>query len=295
MYEQEASSLAPERPRYPLALAVAWICAFAVVDWSAAGSWRAEPAYLPVLAVLAWYYGRTAGLWLAALATLCVTAVDLAFEPGPGAIALGWALVANACVYGMPAWLAAELGRSARRLAMVMITDAESGLLNRSGFLARVGEELLRTERGGGDVSLLAISIDGLERLEEEHGDEGAQRLLGGFSEALRVVARRTDAVARIGRAEFAMLLPGTGAATSRMLAERHQTVLGDWLTTRAPRIGCTVGTTTAPLGRELGAEALLGCAIADREERRPAPPQEAQPAPPAAEAPRVSGGLVPG
>jgi diguanylate cyclase (GGDEF)-like protein len=293
MQAQETTELAPGRPRYPMAFAVAWIGAFAAIDWAASGTWRAEPAYIPVVAAIAGYYGTRSGLWLAALATIAVTSVDLAFSPRPGAIGLTWSLVANACIYALPAWLAGELGRSKRRLAMLMTTDAESGLLNRSGLLARIGDELLRTERFGGDLSILAIGINGLQRFEEERGADETQRLLFGFSEALRVVARRTDVVARLGDFEFALLLPGTGTATSQVVADRHQRVLGEWLRTQAPALTCSVGRTTAPLGRGLAAPALLACAVADMEEQRPGAARKAEatggePAP-------SGGSLVPG
>ena len=293
MQAVESTELAPKRPRYPLVLSVAWILAFCAVDWAAYGAWRAEPALLPVVAAIAWYYGARSGFLLALVASVAVTAVDLAFAPRPGAIALSWNIAATLFVYALPAWLAAELGRSRRRLAMVMTTDAESGLLNRSGLLARMNDEMLRTERFGGDLSVLCIGIDGLARFEEQKGVEAAQRLVFGFSEALRVVARRTDTVARVGDDEFAVLLPGTGGATAQVVAERHQRVLGEWLETQGPDLSCSLGHTTAPLGRKLGAPALLACALADMQDRRPVPtraaPSRAQPEPP------PKGMLVPG
>ncbi|MCU0976301.1 MAG: GGDEF domain-containing protein [Steroidobacteraceae bacterium] len=278
MQAGESTDLVAERPRFPLALAAAWIVAFSAVDWAASGTWRAEPAFLPVVAAIAWRYGIRSGLLLALLAAVAVTVVDLAFTPRPGAIALAWNIAATLCAYAVPAWLAAELGRSRRQLATVMTTDPESGLLNRSGLLARLTDELLRTERFGGDLSVLCIGLNGLARFEEQKGVEAAQRLVFGFSEALRVVARRTDTVARVGDEEFAVLLPGTGGATAQVVAERHLRVLGEWLQSQEPDLSCSIGQTTAPLGRKLGATALLGCAVADMQDRRPAPLRSTEP-----------------
>lgn len=293
MQAVESTELVPERPRYPLVLAVAWMLGFCAVDWAAAGAWRAEPAFLPVVAAIAWRYGLRRGLMLALVAATAVTSVDLAFAPNPGAIGLAWNIAATVCVYAVPAWLAAELGRSRRRLAMVMTMDSESGLLNRSGLLARLNDELLRTERFGGDLSLLCVGLNGLARFEEQRGVEAAQRLVFGFSEALKVVARRTDTVARVGDDEFAVLLPGTGGATAQVVAERHERVLGEWLQGQAPELSCSIGHTTAPLGRKLGAPALLACALADMQDRRPTPPRAAGPR--AEPEPPPKGMLVPG
>lgn len=293
MQALESTELAPKRPRYPLVLAVAWVGAFCAVDYAAYGAWRAEPALLPVVAAVAWYYGARSGFVLALASSVAVTVVDLAFAPRPGAVALAWNIAATLCVYAVPAWLAAELGRSRRRLAMVMTTDPDSGLLNRSGLLARMSDELLRTERFGGDLSVLCIGINGLARFEEQKGIEAAQRLVFGFSEALRVVARRTDTVARVGDDEFAVLLPGTGGATAEVVAERHQRVLGEWLASQVPELSCSLGRTTAPLGRRLGAPALLACAVADMQETRPARPRRADQS--TRLAPSVPGSLVPG
>ena len=293
MQAVDSTELATKRPRYPLVLAVAWILAFCAVDWAAYGAWRAEPAVLPVVAAIAWHYGTRSGFVLALVASIAVTVVDLAFAPRPGAVALAWNLAATLCVYAVPAWLAAQLGRSRRRLALVLTTDPESGLLNRSGLLARLNDELLRTERFGGDLSVLCIGINGLARFEEQKGVEAAQRLVFGFSEALRVVARRTDTVARVGDDEFAVLLPGTGGATAQVVAERHERVLGEWLQSQGPDLSCSLGHTTAPLGRKLGAPALLACAVADMQDRRPTP---ARAAPSRAERePPPKGLLVPG
>lgn len=293
MQAGESTELAARQPRYPLVLAVVWTLAFCAFDWAALGTWRAEPAVLPVVAAIAWHYGVRSGLVLAAVAAFAVTAVDLAVTPRPGAIALAWNIAATLCAYAVPAWLAAELGSSRRRLARIMTTDPESGLLNRSGLLARLTDELLRTERFGGDLSVLCIGIDGVARFEEQRGVEAAQRLVFGFSEALKVVARRTDTVARVGDDEFAVLLPGTGGATAQVVAERHQRVLGEWLRGQAPELSCSVGHTTAPLGRQLGATALLGCALADMQARRPAAAGIA--GPPAEMDSLPTGMLVPG
>jgi diguanylate cyclase (GGDEF)-like protein len=293
MQAHESTELAPGLRRYPLMLAIAWIAAFAAVDSAANGAWRAEPAYLPVIAAIAWYYGARTGFMVAALATVAVMIVDLAFVPRPGAVALAWNLIATACIYAVPAWLAAELGRSRRRLAMVMTTDVDSGLLNRSGLLARLNDELLRTERFGGDLSVLCIGINGLQRYEEGKGPEQVNRLVFGFSEAMRVVARRTDTVARIGDDEFAVLLPGTGQATAEVVVERYQRVLGEWLQSQGEELACSIGHTTSPLGRRLGAPALLACAVAHMQEQRPAPPRAAARSEP--QATPVSRRLVPG
>lgn len=271
MQAHETMDLAPERARYPLLLAIAWMAGCAALDWSTAGAWRIESAYLPVVAWLAWYYGGRAGLLFALLATAAVTVVDLAFEPAPDTAALAVQLGATACVFAVPAWLAGELGRSRRRLAMVLTTDTDSGLLNRSGLLSRLNDELLRTERFGGDLSILSVGINGLARFTEEDGVERAQRLLLGFSESLRVVARRTDVIARIDKDEFAVLLPATGASTARAVAERHERILGEWLRSQGSDLSCSIGYTTSPLGRALGGPALLACAVAHMQEQRPA------------------------
>jgi diguanylate cyclase (GGDEF)-like protein len=271
MQAHEPLDLAPERARYPLLLAVAWVAACAALDWSTAGAWHIESAYLPVVAWLAWYYGGRVGLLFALLATAAASVVDVAFGPALDAAALAIQLAATACVFAVPAWLAGELGRSGRRLAMVLTTDADSGLLNRSGLLSRINDELLRTERFGGDLSILAVGINGLARFTEEHGLERAQRLLFGFSESLRVVARRTDVIARIDKDEFAVLLPATGASTALAVAERHERILGEWLRSQGPELSCSIGHRTSPVGRALGGPALLACAVAHMQEQRPA------------------------
>jgi GGDEF domain-containing protein len=97
--------------------------------------------------------------------------------------------------------------------------------------------------------------------------------VLRGFCDALKVSARRTDAVARLAEDEFAVLLRGTGAGAAASVSEKLSQSLTAWLLTRGNDLSCTVGLTTAPRGRVLDAPALLARAIAHMYERRSAGP----------------------
>lgn len=259
----------PPPRRYPVVLAAAAIAACGLVDAATGDSLRAEPLYLPAVVAIAWHFGWRHGVALAGFAALVGAAATLAAGPRPGFAALSWNLLASGLLLALPAWLASELRAARGQVARIRITDEASGLLNRAGLMARLAEELLRTERFGGETSIACIGLGGLDRLAEERGEGQVERVLRGFCEALRVAARRTDLVARLDEDEFALLLRGTGAGAAAAAAGKVERVLNEWLLTQGHDLSCRVGFTTAPLGRALDGQALLTRALAHMHERR--------------------------
>jgi diguanylate cyclase (GGDEF)-like protein len=261
----------PEPPRYPLALAACWIGGCGVIDAMTGGLLRAEPFYLPAVLALAWLYGQRAGL-IAAVGAAIVASVA-AFTTGrAGGIALlTWNFVAHGVLFALPAWLLCERRVQQRRLARLDTTDAATGFVTRHGLIQALAEELVRTERLGGETSVLCLSLDALPRLVAEHGQEHGRTVQLGFCNAIRLSTRRIDTVARLADDEFALLLRGTDSRTVAAVADKLAHSLTDWLLTQGHDLSCSVGFTTAPRGRLLDAETLLARAVAHLYERRSA------------------------
>jgi diguanylate cyclase (GGDEF)-like protein len=256
-----------EPPRYPLAFAACWIGGCGIVDAATGSALQAEPFYLPAVLALAWYYGRRNGLIAAFGATVVASVAQFATRVDIGI--LSWNFIAHAILFALPAWLVCELRARQRRLARLDTTDAATGLATRHGLVQALAEELLRTERLGGETSVVCISLNALPRLVAEHGREHARTVQLGFCEAVRLSARRIDTVARLADDEFALLLRGTDSSAAAGVADKLARSLTDWLLTQGHDLTCSVGFTTAPRGRLLDADTLLARAVAHLYERR--------------------------
>jgi diguanylate cyclase (GGDEF)-like protein len=252
---------------------------------------RAEPFYLPAVLALASLYGLRAGLLAAAGAAAVASVADFATSIAAGIGILTWNFAVNAVLFALPAWLVCELRAQQQRLARLDTTDAATGFATRHGLIQGLAEELVRTERLGGETSVICISLNALSRLITEHGREHAKTVQHGFCDAVRLSTRRIDTVARLADDEFALLLRGTDSSAAAVVADKLAHSLTDWLLTQGHDLTCSVGFTTAPRGRLLDADALLARAVAHLYERRSVGPTSARPpaSVPAAVAPVTS------
>ena len=275
--------LAQGLPRYPLAVAACWIAGCGIVAAAAGAGVRTEPFYLPAIVALAWYYGPRHGLLAALGAAISASVAEVTTGPGMGPAVLAWNFAARGLLFALPAGLAFALRDHQRRLAGLVTTDAQTGFATRHGLLGAIADELARTERLGGDMSIVCIGLNGLPRLAAERGRAHEDALLRGFCDALSSSARRTDLVARLAEDEFALLLRGTGRGAAADTADKLAQSLTGWLLTQGNDLACSVGFTTAPRGRLLDAAALLARAVAHMYEQR-----SAGAAPPVARTPRA-------
>jgi len=282
---RDPPDLVSEPPRYPLAVAACWIGGCGVVEAATGSVFRAEPFYLPAVLALAWYYSLRDGL-IAALGAAAVASVaEFATGITASISVLSWNFVAHGVIFALPAWLVCALRAQQRRLARLDITDAATGFVTRHGLIQALAEELVRTERLGGETSIICISLNGLPRLIAGPGREHARAVLRGFCDAVRLSARRVDTVARLADDEFALLLRGTASSAAAGVADKLAHSLTEWLLAQGHDLSCSVGFTTAPRGRLLNADALLARAVAHLYECRSAGP-ESQRSPPSARSP---------
>ena len=109
-----------------------------------------------------------------------------------------------------------ELERQAR-------TDALTGLANRRQFMELAEQELSRTQRYGGQLSMLMMDIDHFKRVNDTYGHHMGDLVLQKLGALCRETLRDIDSVGRIGGEEFAVVLPQTGAEKALEVAERFR------------------------------------------------------------------------
>ena len=157
-----------------------------------------------------------AGLgWLAALGSEALTAGSFAAVDAPA-----WGRQLLPLV--LAGALALLLRRQARRTAddaeqarghaeKAAVHDPLTGLLNRKG-LAMLAEPILESARRRGDaVYCVFVDVDGLNRVNTDHGERAGDEVLLTVSDAMSRCTRATDALARWGDDEFVVIGPGTG------------------------------------------------------------------------------------
>jgi two-component system cell cycle response regulator len=106
-----------------------------------------------------------------------------------------------------------------RQLAM---TDALTGAYNRRYFVRHLGREMKRSQRFGGDVSLLLLDIDHFKRVNDTYGHVIGDMVLKKLTRQIaKCLQRATDWCARLGGEEFAIVLEGTSLADARICAEK--------------------------------------------------------------------------
>ena len=84
--------------------------------------------------------------------------------------------------------------------------DPLTGLLNRRGWDARLDTEERRARRYGSPAAVLVIDLDRLKAINDSLGHDAGDALLVRAADTLLATVRESDAVARVGGDEFAVL-----------------------------------------------------------------------------------------
>jgi diguanylate cyclase (GGDEF)-like protein len=149
------------------------------------------------------------------------TLTVLAYQMLHVALTFSLYLVANRRLVGELELDIAERKRTERELSRLATTDPLSGLANRGQFMSRAAQELARTARYGGPLSVLMIDIDHFKVVNDTYGHQTGDHVLTALGRLLREALRDIDLAGRVGGEEFAVLLPQTGLAHAIEAAER--------------------------------------------------------------------------
>jgi diguanylate cyclase (GGDEF)-like protein len=135
-----------------------------------------------------------------------------------------------------------------RRLAM---TDELTGAYNRRYFMRHLGREMKRSQRFGGDVSLLLLDIDHFKQVNDTYGHVVGDLVLKKLTKLIaKCLQRATDWCARLGGEEFAIVLEGTNLANARICAEKMRRAIENTLIdTPAGAVRITVSIGVGGLG----------------------------------------------
>lgn len=101
------------------------------------------------------------------------------------------------------------------------ITDELTKIYIRRFFNVRLDAELKRSARYSREMSLAICDLDHFKLVNDEFGHQVGDAVLVKVAEAIKAAVREIDTPARFGGEEFAIILPETGLAGARIVAER--------------------------------------------------------------------------
>ena len=108
-----------------------------------------------------------------------------------------------------------------QKLINLATTDSLTGLFNRYHFNEIATDEMERSERYGGPLSMIIFDLDQFKSINDTYGHIIGDEVLSETAKIVKATIRNVDVLARWGGEEFSILLPGTSSEGARHAAEK--------------------------------------------------------------------------
>ncbi|MEA9581243.1 diguanylate cyclase [Xanthomonas nasturtii] len=138
-----------------------------------------------------------------------------------------------------------DLESARAALALKASHDSLTGLLNRSGILDAMTEELQACAHAEHALAVVLIDLDHFKQVNDEHGHLVGDAVLAKVGARLTACLRDSDKVGRYGGEELLLLLPGMTRQSQHRLRAIHEAIslpLYDVGAARPLQVTCSVG-----------------------------------------------------
>jgi len=158
---------------------------------------------------------------------------------------------------------------AAQEESALSITDPLTHVMNRRGITMGVLEAMAQAERYNTPLAVAMVNVDGFQRVNVELGKLAGDKVLAELASVLADTLRMPDKVGRYGGDEFLVVLPHTGLAPAKKIAERLRAAVHNAKLGAGKRVALTVsvGVTQYSKGGDL--EHLLSRALASVKEAK--------------------------
>ena len=146
------------------------------------------------------------------------------------AVLVTFGVAANLITLVIALPFATLLQRSMRHAQLLNASriDSKTGLLNAGTWEREAASEVARAVRTRSPLALVLIDVDHFKAVNDLHGHIAGDKALRAIAHVFRIFLRDYDLAGRFGGEEFAVLLPQTGAADARQIAERVRLHIAD-------------------------------------------------------------------
>ena len=152
-----------------------------------------------------------------------------------------------------------DLTQREEQVRVMNFVDRITGLGNQRAFHQALAAEILRVGRYGGPLCLVLASIDGLEGIAKNLGEDRADDVLRCFARVVCNETRKTDQVCRVGPNRFMLMLTHTPPERAAGITERIRVAFA------AATPGMVAATVTASFGHADWREGDNAATLADR------------------------------
>lgn len=111
----------------------------------------------------------------------------------------------------------------AQELEELAATDSLTGLLNRRELVRRTEFLLNYKRRSAKHLSLVILDIDHFKKINDKFGHEAGDEVIKAVARVLKLTARESDLVGRIGGEEFVIVMPDTEQQAAISVVQRIQ------------------------------------------------------------------------
>ena len=127
------------------------------------------------------------------------------------------------------------------------VNDSLTGLHVRRYFMAKLQDEVHRTERYKKNLSLLMADLDKFKNINDTYGHTAGDKVLKAVGAYQQNSIRDVDSIGRYGGEEFIMFLPETGKDAAFVLADRLRKGVAEIEVDGLPMCTISLGISTFP------------------------------------------------